>query len=126
MTPKQWKRLILRTILWIGIIVGCLLVLLLADSTWNMYGKERVAWEAHTNEASALADLQSRQAVLSADVQSLDTSRGVEAEIRERYPLAKPGESVIVITAGQGDASSTSISATSTLWGRFLGLFSWL
>lgn len=126
MTPKQWKRLILRTILWIGIIAGCLLVLFLADSTWNMYGKERVAWEANAHEAGALSDLQSRQAALSADVQSLDTSRGVEAEIRERYPLAKPGESVIVITSDQANTSSAPVAATSTLWGRFLGLFSWL
>ena len=126
MTPKQWKRIFLRGALWSGIIVGCLLVIFLAESTWTMYGKERAAASANVDEAAALAELKARESSLSADVQNLDTPRGIEAEIRERYPVAKPGESVIVITPSQQTASNTAPEASSTPWSSFWSLFSWL
>jgi cell division protein FtsB len=123
MTPKQWKRLFARGTLWGGIIVAAVLVVLLAQTTWHVYGTEREARQAHMAEQEALDELTARQKALSEEIDSLGSPRGMEAEVRQRYPVAKSGEEVIILTDPQKTAS-TSVSATSTSWwNTFLSWF---
>lgn len=121
MTPKQWKLLFYRIALWGGIALGCLFALLLGTATWSIYFKEEAARQAHLDEAKRLSDLSTRQQNLSAQIDSLNTQAGVEAEIREKYPLAKSGEEVIVLT--NSPASKSASSGSQSLW---QGLLSWL
>lgn len=123
MTPKQWKRLFYRCVLWGGITLGFVCLLFLGNAIWNLYGKEETARTAHTDAAEELQTLNERQAALSSNMQKLETPEGVDAVIRQTYPLAKPGEEVIVLTDNP-DAASTSTPPKS-LWQEFIGWFSW-
>ena len=124
MTPRAWKRLFARILVWAGIILGLILLFLLVRSTWSVYGKEREAAQAHADQAQALAELDARQKSLTAEVDSLDTARGVEAEVRDRYPVAKSGEEVIVLTDNPNAAGATS-TLPAGLWATFVSWFSW-
>jgi hypothetical protein len=123
MTPKAWKRLFFRAILWGGILLGTLSVALLGVATWDLYHKEEDARMAHQDAAEDLSNLTAREKTLSSELYKLDTSQGVEEEIRQKYPLAKPGEEVIVLTAAK--ASTTTSSGSSSLWDEIVAWFSW-
>jgi cell division protein FtsB len=78
---------------------------------------------AHQDAAEDLSNLTAREKTLSSELYKLDTSQGVEEEIRQKYPLAKPGEEVIVLTAAK--ASTTTSSGSSSLWDEIVAWFSW-
>ena len=124
MTPRAWKRLFARSVLWAGIVLGLVLLFFVGRATWSVYTKERVAAEAHANEAQALAELTARQKSLSAQMGTLDTPQGMEAEVRERYKVAKTGEEVIVLTDNPNAGGATT-TPRQGLWEHFLSWFSW-
>lgn len=124
MTPRAWKRLFARTVLWVGIIVAFGLLFFLGLNTWTMYTKNEEAAKAHFEEADQFVELVARKKALSEKLDALDTPRGVEAEVRETYPLARSGEEVIVLTDTKGSATSSSQSGWGP-WRWFSRLFSW-
>jgi len=94
-------------------------------AAWSMYGKFS---EASAGDAAAnlnLEQLKVQEAHVSATVAQLQTQRGVEAQIRENYGLALPGEGEIDLVQ-----SSTSTVASTTppagFWTRLWHmLFPW-
>jgi cell division protein FtsB len=125
MTPRAWKRLFSRIVFWIGMAVALVLLFFLGSNTWSMYGKNQEATQASTDEADQLAELQARQEALSADLSALDTERGVDAKVRETYPVAKSGEQVIVLTDNPQAATGTGAQSGWSPWQWLTSLFSW-
>ncbi len=107
--------------------MGAALILLffLGSDTWNVYTKNEEAAQANTDVADQLSQLQARQKALSTEIDALSTERGIEAQVRETYPLAKNGEEVIVLTNPPQAATDTQAQAGSGWWQWFTGLFSW-
>jgi cell division protein FtsB len=62
-----------------------------------MYGKFTEAAAARAGAETQLSELQTREQVIKTDVAALSSDRGVEAAMRERYGVAKPGEGQINI-----------------------------
>jgi cell division protein FtsB len=125
MTPRAWKRLFARTVFWVGMAIALVLLFFLGSNTWGMYAKNQEAAKAHYDEANQLSELQTRQKALSVDIDALNTERGVEAQVRETYPLAKSGEEVIVLTNSPQNATDTDEKSSWNPWQWFTGLFSW-
>ena len=77
--------------------VLAVLFLLMLSPLWGAYGRFSAARNIR-NEASAklLAD-EARKTNLEAQIKSLGTKEGQEAEIRRNYQVAMPGEGVIVL-----------------------------
>ena len=73
---------------------------------WDMYGKFTEAAAASVAAETQLQDLQERHQKIGAEVQALSSERGLEAEVRERYGVARPGEGQITIVR---QASSTEV-----------------
>ena len=124
MTPRAWKRLFMRSVLWAAMTVGLVVLFFLMRTTWQIYGKEREAAQEHANEAQALAELSARKAALSTEIDRLNSPQGIDAEIRERYPVAKTGEEVIVLT-NNPNATSSAPAAAPSPWQRFVDWLSW-
>jgi cell division protein FtsB len=122
-TPKQWKRLFARITLLSVLFVGAVLIVLLSLATWHLYIKERAAREGHLEEAKSLSELQNRKATIESQLKQLDTDRGIEEEVRTRYPLLKPGEEEIMLVASK--PTSTSTSEKKGFWGTFFGWLPW-
>jgi cell division protein FtsB len=75
-------------------------------AAWDMYGKFAEAAAARASTETQLQELQDRHQKIEADVQALSSERGLEAQVRERYGVAKPGEGQITIVRL---ASSTEV-----------------
>jgi cell division protein FtsB len=113
-----------RKILYSRSSVAVLLIILafLAHATWNVFTKERES-AANVIEASREHDkLQSRQQVLTVEIQRLSTDQGVEEEIRNKYSVSKPGEHLLIIVDNASSTASTSQTHESW-WDRFKKLF---
>jgi cell division protein FtsB len=79
------------------LLLGVLAVFLL-HSAWGMYQKSREAIAKRNKATAEETELLLRSDELNADISRLSTERGVEEEIRDRFMVAKEGESVIIVT----------------------------
>lgn len=122
MAKMRTERLAKRLMLWGAIGLGTVLILFLANATWGLYGKMAEAKRLEDAAAENKAGLVTRKADLEATLDQLATARGVEAEIRSRYPLVKPGEQEFVLVDAETSIASTSPKAETGLWGWLMGL----
>ncbi len=70
-------------------------------NTWDMYQKWRLSEDVLEKTIASYENLEKREAFLDGRIKSLSTGAGVEAEVRERFGVAKPGEAVIVVLSDE-------------------------
>jgi cell division protein FtsB len=74
----------------------CLLVLF----SYNMVGliqKERETNKNKILELNKIDELHKREALLSKDIEKLNTEVGIEESVRDKFQVVKPGEKMVVI-----------------------------
>ncbi len=89
-----------------GVVALAGVAALASHAAWDMYGKFAEAAAARAAAETQLQELQTRHQNIEADVQALSSERGLEAQVRERYGVARPGEGQITIIR---QASSTEV-----------------
>lgn len=82
------------------IVIG-ILILIAGYNAWDMYQKSKRTDEALKKTEEAYNELVVRETFLEGKIKQLSTDAGVEAEIRERFGVAKAGEEVIVVLADE-------------------------
>jgi cell division protein FtsB len=92
---------------------------------YNMYGKFVAASEARTSAQAQLASLQAQYNSVNTQVEELSSPEGVEAQVRERYGVAKPGEGEIDIVTEP--PTTTPAQAPGQSWWQIIwhALFVW-
>lgn len=116
MASRAVRRLAHRFLLWAVIGLGTFVVGYLAYSTWHVYQKMRIA---HAERVYAEAEhdrLQKRTVELTSSIEQLATPRGIEQEIRARYPLVKAGEVEFVLVHDAQEIDTTP-AARESVWG---------
>lgn len=108
-----------------GVVALLFLLVLSARAAWDMYGKFAQASEAHDAAQRGLEALKLKQTNISAAVEGLSSSRGVEQEVRERFGVAKPGEGEITIVRDPQQASSTPSGQKGLLERLWQAFFVW-
>lgn len=73
------------------------LIALMGKATWGVYLKEKQSRMSLDRAAATLSSLEAREQRLTEKIERLKTLEGVEAEIREQFQVAKPGERMVVI-----------------------------
>ena len=121
-TPKLKRPLRYSIPALIGI---AFLVVLLARATIGVYHKEA---ESHRNLAAVSAEfkmLQERHEVLKRETNKLNTQEGIEQEIRKKFQVAKPGESLLVVVDKPLPPSAEKDEAGffSKMWSNVSGVF---
>lgn len=86
----------------------------------HAYRDSKVAAEKRNLEAKELAELEDRQYHLSAELNALDTDRGVEAAIREKFGMVKDGEEVVVLPTSDDEQNG---KGGNSLWQKVRGWF---
>lgn len=104
-----------------SVVILIVLAILSIRAVWGVYEKYRISDQALLNSQSELSELLNRADRVSRGVARLGTSRGVEEEVRLKFPVAKSGETVIVLIDGQ--MSSTSSTTSSGLWRWLKNIF---
>ena len=124
MLEFQEKRKIKR-LLYSKITLVCLLLLiaLLIKMVWGVYEKQALTADNLAKTSASLETLQAREEMLSSEIDRLKTKSGTEAEIRDKYGLAKPGEEVITIVDQDNSTSSDTASSDDDLWQKIKDWF---
>jgi cell division protein FtsB len=93
--------------------------------TWGMYGKFVAASNADAAARAELEELRAQHMQVGAAVAALSSERGVEAGVRERYGVARPGEGQIDIVRRQASTSDESAGSPNVFVRIFRALFVW-
>ncbi len=121
MVSRRTERMVTKTALWAGIVLLGVLLLLLLKGTWSVYGKMQEAAALRSEAAQTYEELSIRKAQLEAVLGDLGTPRGVEREIRSKFPLVKPGEEEYVFLE---DEQIPHVSQDQkSAWGWFSSIF---
>lgn len=94
----------------------------LMHAAWGMYGKMAAAAEGQESAQHQLASLEAQQEGVSSTLSEISSEHGEEAQIRERFGFAKPGEGEIDIIADL-QATSTASTAAESWLGRLFNIF---
>ena len=96
-----------------------------AKAAYGMYGKfsEAAAGDAETHQN--LLNLKAQEAQVSSTVDQLSTARGEEAQIRQSYGVALPGEGEIQIVREAPSSTPAQAPAPSLLGKLWHALFVW-
>lgn len=121
MLDFQQKRKV-RSLMYNRITVGVLgvLALLFIHSTWQVYKKKIESEEQRNISLEHVQELRDRDSELKSQMASLETTAGVEAEIRSKFSVAKDNENMVVIISDDDAQSSTTVPAAS-IWSRIRG-----
>lgn len=124
--PKgRFERLLIKMALWVAIAALLLFAVFLAGSTWEVYQKEKQVRFDRKAAEEARDALLGRRDALSGDLEALKSERGLEAEFRERFPVVKEGEEVIVLVDAKDVSADTSGAPKRSFWERVGAWLPW-
>ena len=89
------------------IILFAFLVALMLHGVWGIYQKSQEAVAKRDKAVAELAGLATREKELREDIARLSTGDGLEAEIRDRFMVAKEGEKVMIIAEPDAEKAHT-------------------
>ena len=99
---------------------------LAVNAAWDMYGKFTEASDASTSAKRELTLLENRKQTVSVAIVSLASNRGVEAQMRERFGVALPGEGEIrVVREKTSDGSLVHKQEENVFLKLFHSLVAW-
>ena len=101
------------------------LVAMLIPGVYGIYLKVNESKKDRVTAERELADLEKRKQMLEEKVERSKTDRGLEEQIREKFNVAKEGESVIVLVEKPVVASTTQNEASvfRAVWNRIKTAF---
>jgi len=107
----------------ITIVVIFIAIIFLAKAVYDIFEKQRMSAEDVAIVEKDYGSLKTRQSMLKSEIDKLNTSEGIEEEIRGKYSVAKPGETVVVIVDSTSSTSTSLESSSKSLWQKFVDLF---
>ena len=124
MGARLWKRIFMKIVLWTVMGILIILAFLGAIAAWDVFKKERMVKQELELVSEHLVDLEERKDALEGTLGALDSERGIEYEIRKRFPLGKQGEEVIVLLDASNAELTQTASSSNGVWQSFLDWFS--
>lgn len=123
MMKGRFERFVVQGVLWV--VIGAFLVLLVffAGAVWEVRGKQHNALVERENARQAFEETQTRHQKLTEDVERFQSERGIEGELRERFPVAKEGEEVIILVNAKEAPPASSPASSGGFWALVQGLF---
>ncbi len=85
--------------------------------------KQREAIKLRDESRKELSSLEQKQVDLNQKIEGLSTDQGLEAEVRQRYRVVKPGEQLVIVVDNKDSAANQTTKAS--FWQRlrlFVGL----
>ena len=118
---RQLKRLLYS---WPVLVLLFAVAFLMVRATWSAYQKEAVSLEGLKETKSEWQRLSDREAELNVAVERLETPRGLEEEIREKFSVAKEGEKMAIVVEGNSTREKETVVEDNflrRLWNFLLG-----
>jgi hypothetical protein len=109
----------------LGVLLLAVVAFFAAKGAWGMYGKFAAASEADAAAQAELEALKSQVSQVGASAAALVSSRGIEAGVRERYGVARPGEGQIDIIRREASTTPSAPKEPNIFQKIFRALFVW-
>ncbi len=107
-----------------ALIVLFIAIVFLLKEVYDIYQKQQISRQNYDRVATSVESLKSREKMLTSELDRLSTNQGVEAEIREKFNVVKPGEEIImVINSSSSEADQTAGNSEQNWWQKFIGWF---
>ncbi len=91
---KRWRRLVQS---WPVLILLSILLLFFAWGIIGLMMRMQTTRENRQLAETKLIELQKKKEIFTADVAKLESESGIEETIREKFPVVKEGEGLIVV-----------------------------
>jgi len=104
---------------WPFLVVLIITSIFLAHGVWGVYQQERLTRINKNQRLAHLEGLEVREDALKEEIDRLNTDRGIEEEIRQKFEVAKEGEGVIVIVEPPSDSFETNNRPHNNIFSRF-------
>lgn len=117
---KQFKKILYSKF---SLAILLILVIFLGKSTYDIYQKYRLSSEDYIGVKRDYDSLKSRKEMLDSEINRLKTDTGIEEEIRSKFNVAKPGETVVTIINGSSSVTLDASSSNKGFWSSFWGIF---
>ena len=114
---SYWRRFIHSKIF---LMPMAILMVILLNAVFGLYNKSRVANQALELVRSEETRLKEREAYLTASIAELETERGVEKVIREKFGMVRPGERVINLVEPKEATATPLTLPQKSFWQRWL------
>lgn len=125
MASQRTIRTARQLLMWVGIAALALLLIGTLKGAWTVYQSLSRATVERANAEAEYARLIERKDNLEKSIQSLATVRGVEEEIRARYPLVRPGEEEFILVGVDGPPVDTNQATRESIWSTIKEWFGW-
>jgi cell division protein FtsB len=98
---KRWRNIVES---WPVLILLCILLLFFAWGIIGLLGRMQTTRENRKLAENRLTELEKKKEIFSGDVAKLGSQEGIEENIRERFPVVKEGEGLIVVVDDKNKA----------------------
>ena len=99
-----------------------ILIFFLGKATYNIYQKSKFSSENYTAVNQEYSELKDRHNMLKSEIERLNTDSGVEEEIRGKFNVAKPGETIVTIV-NSNITNDDVDNSEKGFWSKFLDIF---
>jgi cell division protein FtsB len=117
---KQFKKVIYSKV---SFAVIFFLVIFLARSTYDIYIKYRVSADNVATVKKDYDSLKARKEMLDSEIDRLKTDTGIEEEIRSKFDVAKPGETVVVVINDSSSTLKKTDNSKMSFWAKIWSIF---
>lgn len=104
------------------LVILFLILVLVVHSTWRVYQKKGVSEDLKNISVQYVEDLRNRNDELKTKIDRLETTSGIEEEIRSRFSVVKDKENMVVVVPNVEEAVSTTTKPTS-FWRKIINFF---
>lgn len=94
-----------------------------ARGAWQIHQKAIIAHQERDEAVRMLTDVQTRTAELQAGLKRLKSEIGTEAEIRQKFTVAKSNEEVVIVVDDDEKKGENSVAPEQSLWAKCLSFF---
>ena len=117
---RQFKKVIYSKI---SFIILFILVIFLGRATYDIYKKSKLSSDNYVVVKKDYESLKARKDMLESEINRLKTDYGIEEEIRSKFNVAKPGETVVTVINGSSSTSTDTSNSNKGFWSSLWEIF---
>ena len=107
----------------VSFVVLFIAIIFLGKATYNIYQKSKLSSGNYVVVKRDYDNLKSRKEMLESEINRLQTDNGIEEEIRGKFNVARPGETVVIVINSTSSTSTDTSSTNSGFWSKLWGMF---
>ena len=118
---KKIRKILYSKVTLLVLFIACALV---ARGAWGIHQKALIAGSERNQALVAQKELQERTGELEASLLRLKSEQGIEEELRQKFTVAQPGESVVVvIDEAEKTGKNTEVGEERSFWSHVVNFF---